>query len=119
MSGQMRSCILIVDDRPEITEMLSDLLSSQYDCETVASGEEALKRLRAREFHLLICDITMPGMSGLETLPKAKCISPNCVVKRESYPLQYLCFVIKNIGEGAFPVWRFESVDVNFHVIGG
>ena len=80
MSGQIRPCILVVDDRPEITEMLSDLLSSQYDCETVASGEEALKRLRARDFQLLICDITMPGMSGLETLPKAKCISPNCVV---------------------------------------
>ena len=80
MSGQIRPCILVVDYRPRSRKCFSDLLSSQYDCETVASGEEALKQLRAREFQLLICDITMPGMSGLETLPKAKCISPNCVV---------------------------------------
>lgn len=80
MSTQVRSRILIVDDDPEITEILSDLLSSEYDCETVASGEETLERLREREFHLIISDITMPGMSGLETLPRAKLVSPNTVV---------------------------------------
>ncbi len=80
MSAHVRSRILIVDDNSEITEILSDLLSSQHDCETVASGEEALERLKEREFHLVISDITMPGMSGLETLPRAKGISPNSVV---------------------------------------
>ncbi len=80
MSDHARSRILILDDNREITEILSDLLNSQYDCETVASGEEALERLRQREFHLLLSDITMPGMSGLETLPRAKSVSPNSVV---------------------------------------
>jgi len=79
MSDHARSRILILDDNREITEILSDLLNSQYDCETVASGEEALERLRQREFHLLLSDITMPGMSGLETLPRAKSVSPNSV----------------------------------------
>ena len=80
MLAHVRSRILIVDDNPEITEILSDLLSSQHDCETVASGEQALERLKEREYQLVISDITMPGMSGLETLPRAKDISPNSVV---------------------------------------
>ena len=80
MLAHVRSRILIVDDNPEITEILSDLLSSQHDCETVASGEQALERLKEREFHLVISDITMPGMSGLEMIPHVKSISPNSVI---------------------------------------
>ncbi|HET9788951.1 MAG TPA: response regulator, partial [Pyrinomonadaceae bacterium] len=58
--------ILIVDDEAEITEILADLLSADYDCSRAGSAEEALTRLREDEFHLVISDITMPGMSGLE-----------------------------------------------------
>lgn len=80
MSGCARSPILIVDDEPEITEILSDLLSAEHDCTTAGSAEDALERLAEREFHLVISDITMPGMSGLEMLPCAKSVSPNTVV---------------------------------------
>ena len=57
--------ILIVDDEVEITEILADLLSDHYECLKAGSAEEALSRLRESEFHLVISDITMPGMSGL------------------------------------------------------
>src|SRR5687767_14601103 len=80
MSGDPRSPILIVDDEAEITEILSDLLSAEHDCTTAGSAEDALERLAEREFHLVISDITMPGMSGLEMLPCAKSVSPNTVV---------------------------------------
>lgn len=80
MSGEARSPILIVDDEPEITEILSDLLSAEHDCTTAGSAEDALERLAEHEFHLVISDITMPGMSGLEMLPCAKSVSPNTVV---------------------------------------
>src|SRR5712664_3023901 len=76
----MESSILIVDDEREIAEILSDLLSAKHDCETAGSAEEALARLRAREFRLVISDITMPGMSGLELVPHIKQISPDAVV---------------------------------------
>src|SRR2546428_12901639 len=42
----IRSCILIVDDEREITEILSDLLCAEHDCQTAGSAEEALVRLR-------------------------------------------------------------------------
>jgi putative nucleotidyltransferase with HDIG domain len=72
--------ILIVDDEVEITEILADLLSDNYDCFKAASAEEALVRLREGEFHLVISDITMPGMSGLEMIPHIKELSPDTVV---------------------------------------
>jgi putative nucleotidyltransferase with HDIG domain len=76
----IRSRILIVDDEREITEILSDLLRAEHDCEMAGSAEEALVRLRRDEFRLVISDITMPGMSGLEMIPHVKEISPNTVV---------------------------------------
>jgi cyclic di-GMP phosphodiesterase len=80
MSADNRSRILVVDDEPDITEILSDLLSEHYDCTTANSAKAALELLSAEEFQLVISDITMPGMSGLEMLPRAKSISPNTVV---------------------------------------
>jgi response regulator RpfG family c-di-GMP phosphodiesterase len=80
MTGDARSRVLIVDDEPEITEILSDLLSDDHDCSTANSAEAALMRLTEDEFQLVISDITMPGMSGLEMLPRAKSLSPNSVV---------------------------------------
>jgi cyclic di-GMP phosphodiesterase len=72
--------ILIVDDEAEITEILADLLSEDYDCLRAGSAEQALAELRRNEFQLVISDITMPGMSGLEMIPHVKTISPDTVV---------------------------------------
>jgi len=72
--------ILIVDDEIEITEILADLLSEVYDCLRAGSAEEALQRLSEHEFQLVISDITMPGMSGLDMIPHVKELSPDTVV---------------------------------------
>ena len=72
--------ILIVDDEIEITEILADLLSEVYDCLRAGSAEEALQRLTEHEFQLVISDITMPGMSGLDMIPHVKELSPDTVV---------------------------------------
>ena len=72
--------ILIVDDEVEITEILADLLSEDYECLRAASAEEALTRLTESEFQLVISDITMPGMSGLDMIPHVKELSPDTVV---------------------------------------
>ena len=80
MSGELPSRILIVDDEQEITEILSDLLSGTYDCRTANSAEGALKTLAQTDVQLVISDITMPGMSGLQMIPQIKRLSPNTVV---------------------------------------
>jgi cyclic di-GMP phosphodiesterase len=80
MSGDAKSRILIVDDEQDITEILSDLLSEEHYCTTASSAEEALDQLSVRQFELVISDITMPGMSGLDMLPHVKQLAPQTVV---------------------------------------
>ena len=80
MPTTMLPRILIVDDEREITEILADLLSEEYECLKAGSAEQALECLRVGEFHLVISDITMPGMSGLEMIPHVKQLSPDTVV---------------------------------------
>lgn len=72
--------ILIVDDEVEITEILADLLSEDYECVRAGSAEQALAQLAGNQFQLVISDITMPGMSGLEMIPHVKGLSPETVV---------------------------------------
>jgi putative two-component system response regulator len=72
--------ILIVDDEVEITEILADLLSVDYECVRAGSAEQALSQLADNRFQLVISDITMPGMSGLEMIPHVKEHSPDTVV---------------------------------------
>src|SRR5436190_8638520 len=72
--------ILIVDDESDITAILSDLLSTQYECSMAGTAEQALVRLQESEFELVISDITMPGMSGLDMIPHVKTIAADTVV---------------------------------------
>lgn len=80
MVGSARARVLIVDDEPEITAILTDLFDGQHDCVTASSAEEALLLLGQDEFELVVSDITMPGMSGLEMIPHVRSMSPNSVV---------------------------------------
>jgi putative two-component system response regulator len=80
MSGDVRSRILIVDDETEITAILSDLFEGKYECTTAAAAEEALGLLAGNDYELVVSDITMPGMSGLDMIPHVKRSSPNTVV---------------------------------------
>jgi response regulator RpfG family c-di-GMP phosphodiesterase len=79
LSGD-RSRILIVDDEPEITAILSDLFAAKYYSTSAASAEEALEVLAKNSYELVVSDITMPGMSGLEMIPHVRNMSPHTVV---------------------------------------
>jgi two-component system response regulator CpxR len=61
--------LLIVDDDPDIREMLSDYLEAEGYCvESVGSGKEALERVARVEYTLIVLDIMLPGMNGLDVL---------------------------------------------------
>lgn len=96
-----RSRILIVDDEREIREILCDLLSDDHNCETASTADEALALLRSQEFCLVISDITMPGMTGLEMVPHVRRISPSTVVVMVS-GLQTVESAIDALRLGAF-----------------
>ena len=75
-----RARVLVADDEPEIRDVLYDLLSPAYDCTAVGSAEEALAELRLAAYDLVISDIQMGGMSGLEMIPRVLSKSPDTVV---------------------------------------
>ncbi len=60
--------ILVVDDDDLIRDTLYDLLSPEYQCQTAETAEKALTRLEAETFDVVLTDISMPGLSGLELL---------------------------------------------------
>ncbi len=96
-----RARVLIVDDEPEIRELLCDLFSFDYQCASVSSAEEALELLAAAKFDLVISDITMSGMSGLEMIPHVLSISPETVVVMIS-GMQTIESAIETLRLGAF-----------------
>ena len=73
--------ILIVDDEPSILKSLSDLLSDDgFDVTTASNGYEALKIVETEFPDLVLLDIWMPGMDGIETLKEIKKDNPGTQV---------------------------------------
>lgn len=65
--------LLIVDDEPTLRDVLTQLLAmAGHTCDTAEDGEVGLKRIMAREYDVVISDISMPRMTGLQLLREAR-----------------------------------------------
>ncbi|MFN8247967.1 MAG: sigma-54 dependent transcriptional regulator [Ferruginibacter sp.] len=70
--------ILIIDDEKAIRKTLSEILSFEgYKIEEASDGEEGLKRFSEKTFDLVLCDIKMPKVDGIEFLEKAREVNPD------------------------------------------
>src|SRR5712672_3099261 len=66
-----RPHLLVVDDEPGIRESLSSILQDEgYEVDSVASAEEALQRASTGEIEVILLDVWLPGMDGLEALSR-------------------------------------------------
>jgi DNA-binding NtrC family response regulator len=73
----MKTRILIVDDEEEFVKALSERLTIRdYDVTTSLSGEDAVEKVKHYLFDVVILDVAMPGMSGIEALREIKKIRP-------------------------------------------
>ena len=73
--------ILVVDDKIENRELISfHLIESGYKVITAESGQAALEAIRLENPNLVLLDIKMPGMNGIETLKKIKAMAPSIPV---------------------------------------
>ncbi len=73
--------ILVVDDERDICRALEFLLGREgYVVDTAQSGEEALEKIKKERFDLLLTDLKMEGMDGIELLEQAKIHSPSTIV---------------------------------------
>lgn len=67
---QVKEDILIVDDERTVRSIFSACLSARYNCQQAESTQEALSYLSKTDFALVIADVIMPGLSGIELLRK-------------------------------------------------
>ena len=72
--------ILIVDDDDIIRDTLFELFSSDYKCETADSASNALTKLAANTFDVVLTDISMPGLNGLDLLNRVLNLYPQTPV---------------------------------------
>ena len=73
--------ILIVDDEETIRLALRKFLRSRgYEVEIAGSGDQALEILGTQFFSLMLCDVRMPGLTGVEVLPLARKRDPDLAI---------------------------------------
>jgi DNA-binding NtrC family response regulator len=73
--------IHIIDDEPIIHEVLGDLLITEgYGVVSSLNGEEALGKHSPDAFDLILLDLLMPGMNGIEVLKKIKKVDPQAII---------------------------------------
>lgn len=65
--------VLLVDDEEQFLDVLSQRLGTRgIDAETSTSGEEALVKIKNRNFDAIVLDVMMPGIGGIETLKQIR-----------------------------------------------
>lgn len=73
--------ILVIDDEPDIRRSLVSVLERDgYECVSAGSGEEGLELSRSGPFDIVICDIRMPGIDGVEVMRRVRAESPETIV---------------------------------------
>jgi two-component system NtrC family response regulator len=79
--GTVRGSILVVDDEARICSFLVRALEAEgLNAQSALNPEEGLERLKGHPFDIVITDLRMPGIDGLELLRRAKVIRPQCEV---------------------------------------
>jgi DNA-binding response OmpR family regulator len=69
--------VLLIDDEPQFVEVLAERLEARgFSVQTALTGDEGLAKLQEQEADVVILDVQMPGMDGVETLREIKRIKP-------------------------------------------
>lgn len=77
----MSATIMVVDDRVGIRKLLQEVLQGAgYDVITAAGGDEAVELVQQNSIDLVLLDMKMSGMDGLDTLTLIKQVSPQVIV---------------------------------------
>jgi DNA-binding NtrC family response regulator len=74
----MSATVLLIDDEAVFREDMAALIREEgYDCDTAADGEEALRRASAEAPDVILCDLIMPGISGVELISRLASLCPD------------------------------------------
>jgi two-component system response regulator PilR (NtrC family) len=110
--------LLLIDDDPAIREMLDSLFSSTYECHTADRAEQALEYLKYQKYDVVITDISMPGLGGVEVLQQIKSEHDSTqVIVISGRPDQYRDMVLE-MGAFAFHAKPFSLTAIEASVAG-
>ena len=81
MRTSSKLSVLVVDDYPDILEYLQDFLSAEgFEVTTLADPSVAVERIRDEVFHLVVLDLMMPKVSGLDLLAQIRAVDDDIAV---------------------------------------
>jgi DNA-binding NtrC family response regulator len=74
---QGRARVLVIDDDEKLGKMVARMLAPQHDAVVLTRAKTALDHIAAGErFDLILCDLTLPGMSGMDFYERVSSIAP-------------------------------------------
>lgn len=102
MSDKIRRKILVVDDEITVCKSIRmAILCDEYEIDTALSGEEALEKSREQSYELVITDLMMPGISGMDLLSALQKLNPDIrIIMVTGYPT--IKTAVQSIKLGAF-----------------
>ena len=110
--------ILVVDDEAAVRESLNDwLMEDDYEVGLAASGEDAVSMAQENSWDVILLDLKMPGMDGLETLKRLKKMMPEAEVLMMT-AFATIDTAVQAMKEGAFDylVKPFDPDEIEMHI---
>jgi two-component system, NtrC family, response regulator AtoC len=117
VTAPLKLRVMIVDDDQSMARYLSTYLSKRYDVSTVGSGEEAIRMFRVYDPALVLLDMAMQGLTGIETLERIKQIKPEVaviVISGQNDP--DLIFRASKLGADDYVQKPFEPKDLDLRL---
>lgn len=118
MTNRAIKKILIADDDEQFRNAIRTFLGhKQYDCHAVAGADEALKALEGGSFDLVISDVNMPGMDGVELMKSVKNSMPDLdFIIMTGYASEYSYGDIINAGASDYMNKPFDIVELTARI---
>jgi len=112
--------IMVIDDEPDVLMMIERVLKLEdYDVSTSTDGKQAIEKLREKAFDLVITDIRMPHMDGLEVIRQVKAYDPSIeVIVLSGYAtMENAIEALKDGGAFHFVLKPLNDIDSFYHII--
>ena len=109
-----KSIVLVVDDQPGIRRLLMEVLTEEgYVVYTAANGYEGMQKAKDLNPALILMDMKMPGMDGIETLRELKHINQaDKVIMMTAYGELGLVNIAKELGAYAYVTKPFDIIEL-------
>jgi DNA-binding NtrC family response regulator len=110
--------ILVVDDEPSMTQFLGIVLRKEgFQVTTVHNGKDALEKVRAEAFDVVITDLRMPGMDGIQLLQGIKKVDPALpVILMTAYASQQTAIDAVNLGAFQYLIKNAKNDEIRLVV---